>query len=46
MQIVLADASRIALRMLTTTMLAALVHALTDGAEALKFISAMRKSTR
>jgi diguanylate cyclase (GGDEF)-like protein len=41
MQIVLADASRIALRMLTT-MLAArghVVHAVTDGAEALKFIS-------
>ena len=41
MQIVLADASRITLRMLTT-MLAArghVVHAVTDGAEALKFIS-------
>src|SRR5262252_2571492 len=41
MQIVLADASRIALRMLTT-MLAArghVVHAVTDGAEALKIIT-------
>jgi diguanylate cyclase (GGDEF)-like protein len=41
MQIVLADPSRITLRMLTT-MLAArghVVHAVTDGAEALKFIS-------
>jgi len=41
MQIVLADASRIALRMLTTMLTARghVVHALTDGAEALKFIS-------
>jgi PleD family two-component response regulator len=42
MQIVLADASRIALRMLTTMLTARghVVHASTDGAEALKFISA------
>src|ERR1700738_3703983 len=41
MQIVLADASRITLRMLTTMLEARghVVHAMTDGAEALQFIS-------
>jgi two-component system cell cycle response regulator len=41
MQIVLADASRITLRMLTTMLEARghVVHPMTDGAEALKFIS-------
>jgi len=41
MQIVLADASRIALRMLTTLLEARghVVHAVTDGAEALKLIT-------